>query len=128
MADRKSAVSRRDVLKSSLAVATLTIVPRHVLGGQGRPSANERLNIAAVGAGGMGGSNLAACAGENIVALCDVDAGGYAAQTIAKYPKAKTYKDFRVMFDQQKDIDAVIVATPDHTHAVVVGLRHGVPR
>ena len=127
MADRQRAVSRRDLLRASAAAATLTIVPRHVLGGQGRPSANERLNIAAVGVGGMGANNLAACAGENIVALCDVDAGGYAAKTIAKYPKAKVYKDFRVMLDQQKDIDAVIVATPDHTHAVVAlaAIRRG---
>ena len=66
----------------------------------------------------MGQSNLAKCATENIVALCDVDAG-HAAKTFAQYPNAKTYKDFRVMLDQQKDIDAVIVATPDHTHAVV---------
>ena len=53
------------------------------------------------------------------MALCDVDAGGYAAHTIAKYPKAVVYKDFRQMLDKQKNIDAVIVATPDHSHAVI---------
>ena len=127
MADTQRTVSRRDLLQASAAAATFTIIPHHVLGGQGQPSANERLNIAAVGVGGMGANNLSACAGENIVALCDVDAGGYAAKTIAKYPGAKTYKDFRVMFDRQKDIDAVIVATPDHTHAVVAlaAIRRG---
>lgn len=66
MASRQCTVSRRDLLQASAAAATLTIIPRHVLGGQGRPSANERLNIAAVGVGGMGANNLTACAGENI--------------------------------------------------------------
>ncbi len=127
MADKQRTVSRRDLLRGSAAAAAFTMAPRQVLGGQGRPSANERLNIAAVGVGGMGANNLAACAQENVVALCDVDAGGYAAKTIAKYPGAKVYKDFRVMFDQQKNIDAVIVATPDHTHAVVAlaAIRRG---
>ncbi len=127
MTRKQRTVSRRGLLQASAAAATLTIIPRHVLGGPGRPSANERLNIAAVGVGGMGANNLAACAGENIVALCDVDAGGVAAKTIATYPKAKVYKDFRIMLDQQKDVDAVIVATPDHTHAVVAlaAIRRG---
>ena len=91
MADTQRTVSRRDLLRASAAAATFTLIPRHVLGGPGVPSANERLNIAAVGVGGMGANNLSACAGENIVALCDVDADGYAAKTIAKYPGAKTY-------------------------------------
>jgi len=115
--DRRT--SRRELLsRAVLAAATVTIVPRHVLGGEGQPPASEKLNIANVGVGGMGQSNLAKCATENIVALCDVDSG-HAAKIFAAYPQAKTYKDFRVMLDQQKDIDAVIVATPDHTHAVV---------
>jgi predicted dehydrogenase len=118
-ASRGVRTNRREFLsRSALAAATFTIVPCHVLGGAGQPSANEKLNIAGVGVGGMGQSNLAKCATENIVALCDVDAA-YAAKTFAQYPQAKTYRDFRVMLDQQKDIDAVIVATPDHTHAVV---------
>lgn len=114
-----AAPNRREFLsRAVLAAATVTIVPRHVLGGEDQPSANEKLNIAGVGVGGMGQSNLAKCATENIVALCDVDSA-HAAKIFATYPQAKTYKDFRVMLDQQKDIDAVIVATPDHTHAVV---------
>ncbi|MHB8973282.1 MAG: Gfo/Idh/MocA family protein [Pirellulaceae bacterium] len=116
---RAARTNRRDFLShAALAAATFTIVPRHVLGGDGTPSANERLNIAGIGVGGMGQSNLGKCATENIVALCDVDAA-HAAKTFAQYPNAKTYTDFRVMLDQQKDIDAVIVATPDHTHAVI---------
>lgn len=127
MENTKSTISRRDFVKASAAAASLTIIPRHVLGGEGRPAASDRLNIAGVGVGGMGASNLAACESENIVALCDVDAEGYAAKTFTKYPKAKAYKDFRVMFDQHKDIDAVIVATPDHSHAVVAlaAIRRG---
>ena len=66
----------------------------------------------------MGASNLRKCKEENIVALCDVD-HDYAAPTFKAYPKAKIYADYREMFDKQKDIDAVIIATPDHTHAVV---------
>lgn len=79
---------------------------------------SNKLNIAAVGVGGMGGYNLKSCVNENIVALCDVDSN-YAAETFKKFPKAKLYKDYRVMLEKQKDIDAVIIATPDHTHAVI---------
>jgi predicted dehydrogenase len=133
MATNERAMGRREFLKASAvmasAAATVTILPAGVLGGDGKPSANDKLNIAGVGVGGMGGNNVGACAGagENIVALCDVDARGYAAGTIAKYPKAKVYKDYRVMLDEQKDIDAVIVATPDHTHGVVAmeAMRRG---
>ncbi|MEW6747613.1 MAG: Gfo/Idh/MocA family oxidoreductase [Planctomycetota bacterium] len=94
------------------------IFPRHVLGGAGFVAPSEKLNIAGVGIGGMGQSNLAACETENIAALCDVDSE-FAAGTFQKYPQARRYTDFRVMLDQEKDLDAVIVATPDHTHAVV---------
>lgn len=99
---------------------TVRVVP-------GRISLNEKLNIAAVGIGGMGRSNIDACATENIVALCDVDEQ-YAADTFKTYEKARRYRDFRVMLDKEaKNIDAVIVATPDHTHAIIVmaALRAG---
>jgi len=95
-----------------------TIVPGRLQSGQRQPSPNEKLKLAGVGVGGMGAGNLSRCKSENIVALCDVDYG-HAAKTFAKYPRARCYKDFRVMFDKEKDLDAVIVATPDHTHAVV---------
>ena len=75
----------------------------------------------------MGAGNLANLQAENIVALCDVDPNFAAANTIRRYPKAKVYTDFREMLDKQRDIDGVLVATPDHTHAVIsmVAIRHG---
>ena len=112
-------VPRRTFLTSAAAVgAGFTIVPRHVLGGQETPAPSDKLNIAAVGVGGMGKTNLGRCETENIVALCDVDFG-LADPVFKKYPNAKQYKDFRVMLDEQKDIDALIIATPDHSHAVI---------
>ena len=110
---------RRFLGRAAGGLAAFTFVPGHVLGQGGSKSANERLNIAAIGVGGMGAANLNACAAENIVALCDVDSK-VAAGTFAKFPKARTYTDYRVMLDKEdKNIDAVIIATPDHTHAVI---------
>ena len=91
--------------------------------------ANGRLNVAGIGVSGQGRGNLdnVAGLGETLVALCDVD-HKYAADTFKKYPQAKVYKDFRRMFDEMaKQIDAVIVSSPDHTHAVaaVAAMRRG---
>ncbi|MCC6797527.1 MAG: Gfo/Idh/MocA family oxidoreductase [Candidatus Hydrogenedentes bacterium] len=85
-----------------------------------RIAPNERLNIAGIGVGGQGGRDIDhfSALGENIVALCDVD-DAHAAKTFEHYPNAKKYRDFRVMLEQQKDIDAVVIGTPDHLHAVV---------
>jgi len=117
MKDRS--ISRRGFITGAAsAIAGFTIVPRYVLGGAGFKAPSEKLNIAAVGIGGMGKENLKACEGENIVALCDVD-WSLAGPVFQKYPNAKKYKDFRKMLEEEKDIDAVIVATPDHIHAVV---------
>jgi predicted dehydrogenase len=117
--ENRPKVPRRTFLASAAAAtAGFTIVPRHVLGGQGTPAPSDRLNIAGIGVSGMGKSNLGRCESENIVALCDVDFDK-SDEVFKKYPDAKRYKDFRVMLDEQKDIDAVIVATPDHTHAVI---------
>jgi predicted dehydrogenase len=81
-------------------------------------SPNEKLNLAIVGAGGQGGGNTGAVASENIVAICDVDERR-AAGTLQRFPKARRYADFRKMLDEIHDqIDAVVVSTPDHTHAV----------
>jgi len=111
-------ISRRSFLGGAAAVAAFTIVPRHVLGGPGYTSPSEKLNIAGIGVGGMGKNNIANLSSENIVALCDVDEE-YAAPVFNCYPKAKKYRDFRKMLEKQKDVDAVVIATPDHTHAVI---------
>ena len=122
--------SRRTFLAATGAAAfSFTIVPRHVLGGVGFLAPSERVNVAGIGAGGMGGGDIATHAknGANIVALCDVDdergAGSFNA-----FPKAKRYKDFRELIDKEaKNIDAVTVGTPDHIHAVaaMAGIRAG---
>jgi hypothetical protein len=83
-----------------------------------RISANEKLNIGAVGVGGKGDSDVECCASENIVALCDVDAKTLAKKH-EKYSKARIYKDWRVMLEKEKSLDAVIISTPDHLHALV---------
>lgn len=113
-------LNRRNFLKhSAVAAAGFSLVPRHVIAGSGQTPPSERINIAAIGASGMGAGDLDAVApGNNLVALCDVDAA-YAAGTFKKYPTARRFQDFRKMFDaMEKEIDAVVVATPDHTHAV----------
>ncbi|MDD4870286.1 MAG: Gfo/Idh/MocA family oxidoreductase [Kiritimatiellae bacterium] len=110
--------TRRNFLKAVTAITAFNIVPRYVLGVPRRIAPNEKVNIAGIGIGGMGKSNIGNLDSENIVALCDVDLN-YAAKTIQKYPKAKVYQDYREMLDKQKDIDAVVIATPDHTHAVI---------
>ena len=109
---------RRELLKGMAGMAAVSVMPQTFFIGKAGKSANSKLNIAAVGIGGMGKSNLSRCEEENIVALCDVDQK-YAAPVFAKYPKAKQYVDFRKMLDKQKHIDAVLIATPDHNHAVV---------
>lgn len=110
-------ISRRTLMSCAGALAAFAVVPRHVLGGPGRTAPSEKLNIAGVGVGGQRAWDLENVSSENIVALCDVDQAR-AAETFNRYPKAKKYRDFRVMLDKEKEIDAVVVATPDHVHAV----------
>jgi predicted dehydrogenase len=119
-------IDRRGFLAGTAMTAAVTVVPRHVLGGAGHNPPSEKLNIAGIGVGGMGKSNLRQLESENIVALCDVD-HEYAAPVFKRYPKAKVYTDYREMLDRQKDIDAVVIATPDHTHAVIsmAAMRRG---
>ena len=114
-------ISRRGFIgTSAAALAGFTIVPGHAVSGLGHIAPSDKLNIAGVGIGGMGRSNLVNVAKtENIVALCDVDWGEPTARVFKTYPGAKQYKDYRNMLDKQKEIDAIIVATSDHTHAVI---------
>lgn len=116
-AKNKSSKSRRRFVKqSALGLGGIMIMPRHVLG-RGFVPPSDKVNIAAVGVGGRGAGVLGGLASQNIVALCDVDEVR-AADSFKKHKKAKRYKDFRKMLEQ-KDIDAVTIATPDHTHAVI---------
>jgi predicted dehydrogenase len=116
-----SSISRRNFLKNTAILGgTFFIVPRHVLG-RGFIAPSDKLNIAGIGAGGKGASDLAEFAKSpyvNIVALCDVD-DRQAKGSVEKFPKATYYRDFREMLAKEKNtIDAVSVSTPDHTHAV----------
>ncbi|MBN2137409.1 MAG: Gfo/Idh/MocA family oxidoreductase [Sedimentisphaerales bacterium] len=111
-------IDRRTLIAGAAAGAALTIVPRNVLGGPANTPPSEKLNIAGIGIGGMGRANLKNLSSQNIVALCDVDFD-YAAPTFAEYPGARRYKDFRRMLADEKDLDAVMIATPDHTHAII---------
>src|SRR3954468_16725468 len=146
MSDKK--VTRRDFVADTTKIAAAamlipgdlpTIVPRHVLGGVGYRAPSSKLNIAIVGVGGMGRGNAEALLSENLVAFCDVDIGA-SEKAIASgaqpssngrpaspngialyeaFKKANKYTDFRELLAQQKDLDAVLVATPDHNHATV---------
>ncbi len=160
-------LSRRDFIgKTAAATAAFTIVPRHVLGGPGFTAPSDMVNVAGIGLGNQGGSDIQNIAtpdvpikrsmglpglkfyrypgikpprptggrrsdnpnqmgdagGDfkhaNIYALCDVDSE-YAGHIFTGYPKAKVYDDFRKMIDKEKDLDAVVIGTPDHTHAVI---------
>jgi predicted dehydrogenase len=121
-------ISRREFIGgAALAAAAFTIVPRHVLGGPGSNPPSEKLNIAGIGVGGRGAAVLEGVESQNIVALCDVDWHN-AAGTFNRYPEARKYRDFREMLDKEdKNIDAVTVATPDHVHAVasIAAIKRG---
>src|SRR6516162_2342920 len=113
--------SRREFLKNlSMAGAGFFIIPRHVLG-RGFVAPSDKLNIAGIGVGGKGASDLtgfAASPKANIAFLCDVD-DRQATRSVQKFSQAKRYKDFREMLDKEHNqIDAVSVSTPDNTHAV----------
>ncbi len=125
--EERNRLSRRSFVKGA-AAAAFTVVPRHVLGGARNVAPSDKLNIAGIGFAGRGAGDLDECGSENIVALCDVDMEEkHTGPVFKKYPNAKRWVDFRKMLDEQKDIDAVIIATPDHTHAVIAmaAIKHG---
>ena len=119
MKNKRNTISRRKFIGNvATAAAGITILPHFAVGGPGRFSPSDKLNIAGIGVGGVGASNINKLNSQNIVALCDVD-WDYAAGTFKSYPNAKRYKDYRKMFDEMgNQIDAVVIATPDHTHAI----------
>ncbi len=111
-------MKRRQFIRNvSSAGVALSIVPSISVSGLGHIAPSDKLNIAAIGIGGKGNVNLQNMVSQNIVALCDVDYD-YASSVFKTYPKAPKYQDFRIMLEKQKDIEAVVIATPDHTHAV----------
>ncbi|MEE4215746.1 MAG: Gfo/Idh/MocA family oxidoreductase [Bacteroidales bacterium] len=120
MKEKSSKISRRSFIgTTAAATAGLTVIPSSVVSGLGHIPPSDKLNIAGIGVGGMGNANLLKLKDkENIVAVCDVD-WAYSKSKFDNYPKAKRYWDFRKMYDEMgKDIDAVVIATADHTHAI----------
>jgi hypothetical protein len=121
-------IRRRSFLgRAALAGAGLTLLPRSEM--VYTYAANEKLNVAGIGVGGQGRGNIdnVAGLGENLVALCDVDQK-HAGDVYEKYKQARRFTDFRKMFDaMEREIDAVVVSTPDHTHAVacVASMQRG---
>ena len=116
-----SGISRRQFLYYSALAASATVLPGCAKLQPRRLSATDKLNIGVVGVAGKGGSDTSCCAGENIIALCDVDENA-AAGPRKKYPKAAFYKDFRMMLEKEKSLDAVVVSTPDHLHATIASM------
>lgn len=119
-------MNRRGFLQTVAGSAfAFHVVPRHVLG-RGFTPPSEKLNIAGVGIGGRGAGVIKEMGTENIVALCDVDSVK-AGKTFEAFPKAEQFRDYRILLDKRKDIDAVMIATPDHMHApiTVAALRSG---
>jgi predicted dehydrogenase len=120
-------LNRRQFLRgTTLSATAFMVLPSAVLGLRGATSPNEKLNIAGIGIGGQGGSDLSNMESENIVALCDVDKA-HAGHIFKKYPQAKQFTDYRQMLDEMKEIDGVVVATPDHLHAFasMAAIKHG---
>ena len=113
-----SHLNRRQFLAGTAAAAAFTIVPRHVLGGPAGNAPSNKLNIASVGVGGMGSGDIRNVPSENVVAICDVERR-HVDNALKQFPNATPHSDFRKMLETQKGIDAVMVATPDHNHAVV---------
>ena len=115
--------SRREFVKqAATAAAGFTIVPSFTVSGLGHKPPSDKMNIVGIGIGGKGHPNLVAMNTENIIGLCDVD-WKYARKCFDEFPEAKKYYDWRKMFDELGDsIDGIMVATADHTHAIVAAM------
>ncbi|HXY32673.1 MAG TPA: Gfo/Idh/MocA family oxidoreductase, partial [Planctomycetaceae bacterium] len=129
--ERELTLDRRRFLQSALAAGTAVpaagLMSRSARAATRAKSPNERLDLAVIGLGPRGLDNLREVSSQNIVALCDVDAARLGA-TAARHPDARRFDDFRRVLDL-KGLDGVVVATPDHNHAVVVvsALKRGLP-
>lgn len=123
-------LSRRQFVQVGAVVAAgLAAAPRRMLGAPRTLGANDKLKVAFIGVGGRGGANigeLTKLSDVNVAALCDVNANTLASGA-KQFPAAKTYRDFRIMLDKEKDMDAVVISTPDHVHAVTAmsAIKHG---
>ncbi len=118
----KTNVSRRAFLGTTAAAAAgISIIPSHAVAGLGHKAPSDKMNILGIGVGGMGFANLKNLEGENIIGLCDVDWGYTGGNGVFdRYPKAKKYKDWRIALDELgESTDGVLVATADHTHAII---------
>jgi predicted dehydrogenase len=106
-------INRKRFLRDSALAGAMSLGFPAIVSSQ---SPNSKLNIAVIGASGRGADNLSSVASENIVALCDVNATALP-RAAAKFPNARTYKDFRKLYEKTDDIDSVVVSTTEHTHA-----------
>jgi len=123
----KKAITRKQFLTQGAATAGSLLAMPSILSAAPAKSASEKLNVAIIGAGGMGAMAVGASGKENIVAFCDVDPER-ASKAYKKHPKVPTYQDFRVMLDKhENEIDVVLISTPDHTHfvATIASMERG---
>jgi len=123
-ADSDKSLTRRKFIKATAVASGFMIVPRHVLGGPAYVAPSDKINIAAVGVNGKGKTDIRMVAHENIYALCDIDdrkmAGTLEEDWTSPFrDKAKKYRDYREMLDNEPEIDAVLISTPDHMHAPI---------
>jgi len=110
--------NRRQFIRATGKYSSILFLSSQTLGREGHTAPNDKLNIAGIGVGGKGGGDIRDVSTENIVAMCDVDSKN-AAGSFKRFPKAKKFTDFRVMFDKiENEFDAVVVSTPDHCHGV----------
>ena len=121
---KSSTMKRREFLKNTAVAGSVFIIPRHVLGGVGYTAPSDQLALGGIGVGGKGESDIrnASVRGrERVIALCDVDSSANNSgvrKSIKRFSNANFYDNFKKMLDKEKDIDAVTISTPDHTHAV----------